>query len=301
MQLFSVFYVILAMPSSGESACQEETDSQALLHLRQTQERSTVQAPCDAFWDLKATAHKLASVLPEVVQFEDYPQDGFEGNSIEGGYDYMFYDGNYISVKAHGIWSDYLNYTQKCDGANWTKLMGASLREDLAGTETDVEYFTCRFDVIGKNSNSTFWFAGFRSETKAIEGLGIHSELGSDGEGFFPSSVKLGKRTIQGKEFYGYANQKILTSDPSINHLFLVSDGAGGDLVQAGPDYDGYNQDELILPKGVDEVLFVLWGGDLTNSTIKFKNGKGSGTKTGFKYSDEEFQDAFDSVVAKNP
>jgi len=209
--------------------------------------------------NLQATAERLVNLLPNVSNWRNASDEGFEGTFIDDGIDDMWDDGNFLALHVfnQGIFGA-LNYTQQCNG-EFTKV------PHVVG----VDYFTCRMDVQSTaadaaSPNGTVWFAGFRAPKAIINGLSVTGELGADGSGL--TQAGLVKRIDLGG-LYGYYSQKIGTDDPSINQLVVTSDPTYINFhEQFNVPEDAHNlENDIVLRrdggKPISFLFYILWGG----------------------------------------
>jgi len=209
--------------------------------------------------NLQTTAENLVNLLPNVSNWINQSDEGFEGPFIDDGVNDMWDDGNFLAVHVfnQGIFGA-LNYTQQCNG-DFTKVPGA----------IGVDYFTCRLDVQSTianaaSPNGTVWFAGFRAAQPIINGLSITGELGADGSGLTQSG-KVKRLDLGG--LFGYYSQKIDTGDPSINQLVITPDPTMINFREAFnvPEEAHNLENDIVLRsdggKPVSFLLYILWGG----------------------------------------
>merc|ERR1719195_548346 len=112
---------------------------------------------------MSSDASKLATELRHMFRFHS----GTSSSSIgDGGYD-MYDYGNYLRIISGTRFSGYLRYNQQCSNGVWANT-GVG----------DIKYFTCKI-----SNPVVLFFAGFKSESKSINGLNVRGGLGADGRG----------------------------------------------------------------------------------------------------------------------
>merc|ERR1712232_825318 len=154
-------------------------------------------------------------------------------------------------------------YTQQC-GAEWKD----------AGVG-DVKYFTCKI-----STPTSVFFAGFKSESGAINGFKTIGNLGADGRG------KASGNTIDQSPhgaLWGYYKQVYGTNDPSINQVVLVPDSEWVNTFPANTNDGGHNVEGGTPTK---MLLYVMWAGYRSDRRPR-----------GFEYSAESFTDVMRSML----
>ena len=157
----------------------------------------------------------------------------------------------------NGLWTDYLEYTNVCDGAH-------PHRVDVAD---DTDYATCKFNVerpavdgVPSVVSGMAWAASFISTNASIDGFMVQGNLGADGRGGSESNNVTTGPLVGPRGTYGYYKQVYGTSDPSVNHL-IIARGTPALDIEVGVTT---NSDlHKVLWKGgqVDQMYYVLWAG----------------------------------------